>query len=41
MKVALLAGAALSAVLGTYAYAQEATPPQTTVTEVVVTCATR
>ncbi|AZS20304.1 MULTISPECIES: TonB-dependent receptor domain-containing protein [unclassified Caulobacter] len=37
MKVALLAGAALSAVLGTYAYAQETTPPQTTVTEVVVT----
>lgn len=37
MKIALLAGAAASAVMGGYAFAQDAAPAQSTVTEIVVT----
>lgn len=37
MKIALLAGAAASAVMGGYAFAQDAAPAQSAVTEIVVT----
>ncbi|MDR7232092.1 outer membrane receptor protein involved in Fe transport [Caulobacter sp. BE264] len=37
MKIALLAGAAASAVMGGYAFAQDTTPAQSTVSEIVVT----